>query len=224
MELLEREKVILESQPFKSFSFMVTNFRIRWEANEDGHLQMTSIMLESLTSIDLSFRQNFSSLIYGMMMLIILAGTGTLVGESMNDTDIINIGWYGGLACMLLGVIMYFPTRQYQVTFSSPSAFIRINVKGLDQETIRDMIETVEDAKVKRNKQLSTPPPVRPAPQPQVVRKIIKKSVTPNTSQKVVPEVDPITRIKEELAQEQSLSLEDVPSIDSTSEPDTPQT
>lgn len=148
MKLLQNERVILESHPFKAF--YLTNFRVRWERVKGNRLEVVSIMLEELTSVELMFRHSLNILTFGIMIGVVCTAAGITVGSYVEVPSIGQLGLAGGAICVLLGTVMYFLSRKYYMVFSSPSAQIVINVNGLGDSEIEDIMAMVEDAKNER--------------------------------------------------------------------------
>ncbi|WP_162054750.1 PH domain-containing protein [Pontibacter pamirensis] len=138
-QLFENEQIITQSS---EGVVTLTTHRIRYATSGWGHAQITSMMLESISSIQSHFKS--------VPLLIILGATAFIAGIFLGAN---NEGG-GAVASFAVGamlIILYFASRKHVVTVSSKGgAAFSFLAKGMDQYEITRFIDQVEEAKHNR--------------------------------------------------------------------------
>lgn len=138
MNLMTDEKILMDGD-YKQIT--LTTHRIRQENKSWGKVDLTSIMLENVTSCEYSKKSRPIFLMFGLL----LAGFALFIG-SQGGGDSQNIG--GGL--LLAGVVLiviFFFTIKRGLFISSASAKVILNTNGMKDENINSFIDKLELAK-----------------------------------------------------------------------------
>ncbi|MCW8896593.1 MAG: hypothetical protein OQJ96_06100 [Flavobacteriales bacterium] len=143
MELMENEQTIKTSIK----GLVLTNYRIRSEFKILGKGKISSIMLEELSSSQLTYKSKPKLLLFGFIILVISIMGGAYMGvvlhKERNGMDIAIFGAF----LFIIFIVLYFVSRHHIVSFSSSSSSIDLKTRGLDFKEIRQLIDTVENAK-----------------------------------------------------------------------------
>lgn len=138
-QLFENEQIITQSS---GGVVTLTTHRIRYATSGWGHAHITSIMLESISSVQSHFKS--------IPLFIVLSVAALAVGlfaEMNNESG----GFIAGLAVGAVLILLYFASRKHVVTVSSKGgAAISFLAKGMDQYEITRFIDQVEEAKHNR--------------------------------------------------------------------------
>jgi lipopolysaccharide export LptBFGC system permease protein LptF len=136
MELFDNEKLITNS---KDNQIVLTSKRIR--QTEKGK-DITSIMLEKISSVEVKYQSFFLILLAGILVII----AGILMLVTKEDTAIFTI--VGGAVLILF----YFLTRKHTISISSDGgAKIVFVTQGMNNETVLEFVHQVELAKMEIN-------------------------------------------------------------------------
>lgn len=132
------EKMLMESD---SKELVLTTHRVRYEGKKWGHGQITSIMLESLTSCEITHASR-------PILLVIAAVVGLLLLSKMSEitADV----FLGGMVLVGAFVAAYYFTRRQVICLASPSALIRVNTSGMCLDVAKRFIDVAEKAKADR--------------------------------------------------------------------------
>ncbi len=122
----------------------LTTHRIRQESKSWGKVNLTSIMLEHVTSCEYSKKSSLILLLIG----ILVAGFGVAISVK-GGMDAQNIG-AGLLLAGVVLIIIYFFTIKRGLFISSASGKVILNTTGMKDENIKSFIDKLEEAKNKR--------------------------------------------------------------------------
>jgi hypothetical protein len=134
MNLLPEEKILMEGD---NKQITLTTHRIRQENKSWGKIDLTSIMLEHVTSCEYIKKSQPLFLILG----ILLAALGLLFGNEKEELGI------GLLFFSFMLFIIYFFTIKRGLFISSASAKVILNTKGMKDDNIKSFIDKLEAAK-----------------------------------------------------------------------------
>lgn len=140
MGLLEGEKKILESD---TGQFVLTSHRAKFFAQKWGRAVQTTILLEDLDSCDIEYRSKPIFIILGIIIF--------LVSLMSRDSQYRTIG-------IVLGIVfaaIFFFSRKSIIVLKSRSNKIALNTIGMKMDTIQEVINEVEKAKIQRRETLS---------------------------------------------------------------------
>ncbi|MCC9167218.1 hypothetical protein [Pontibacter harenae] len=138
-QLIENEQIITQSS---EGVVTLTTHRIRYATSGWGHAHITSIMLDSISSIQSHFKSIPLFIVLGVAAFIV-----GLFAEFNNESG----GAIAGLAVGAVFTLLYFASRKHVVTVSSKGgAAISFLAKGMDQYEITKFIDQVEEAKNSR--------------------------------------------------------------------------
>lgn len=139
MKLLDGEKKLLESD---NGNLLLTSHRIRYEESQVGQGEIRSILLDGLSFCGMTATSK--------PILAILAGTFFLlfIMAAMQGSrqEVLIILLALGIICAIIWAI----TRRQVLELASSGGVIRVNIKGMNKETVREFIDTVEAAKNSR--------------------------------------------------------------------------
>lgn len=145
MNLMPDEKILMDGD-YKQIT--LTTHRIRQENKLWGKVELTSIMLEHVTSCEY-IKKSFPQL---LILGLLFVGFAIFIGSQSSD-DLLIIG-SGLLLAGLLLIISYFFTFKRGLFISSASAKVILNTKGMKDENIKSFIEKLEFAKNDRLRSL----------------------------------------------------------------------
>ena len=125
MESIENEKLILESD---NRQIMLTSHRLRYHESTSKNSNFISLMLDKISSIELTYQSNIWLLIIGIITIPLIIG--------------------------IVFIIQFFTTKRHVVSIipdgGKPIVF---ETKGMKRDYLEDFINKVEDASFKlRNK------------------------------------------------------------------------
>lgn len=138
MKLFEGEEKILESD---DGDLVLTTHRLRHDKKSFGKRKITSILLNELSSCELSHRSHPILLILAILGLIV---TGIATIESGKADDILAFA----IPTFIL-FIAYFLTRRQVMQLSTAGSPIVVALKGMKPETVKEFIDETEIAKNK---------------------------------------------------------------------------
>lgn len=134
MKCFENEELILASENNR---VVLTTRRIR---QAESKTDLTSIMLEKVSSVEVRYRRWIVILLTG----IVCIGTGCFLLVENRQEAVLLLGI--GALC----VLAYFLTRKHIVSISSDGgARIFFTTRGMSKETVLDFVERLEEAKSK---------------------------------------------------------------------------
>lgn len=124
MELLENENIITESA---NKQVMLTSYRIRFRDSISKKSNFTSIMLDKISSIGVTYQSNVWLLIIGILTIPIFVG--------------------------VILIILFFISRKHVVSISSDGgSSIVFETKGMKREFLEEFIDKIENASIKLKK------------------------------------------------------------------------
>ncbi len=131
MELFIGESLLSQAD---NGEITLTTHRI-WQKGAEGNKSyQTSIMLEHVTSCEVSEERNFKILGLGIALLFFAL--------AIQEPLLAGIG--------VLAFIAYFLTKKSYICIKSPSATIQFDTSGLTTESIESIINKIEKAKHER--------------------------------------------------------------------------
>ncbi|MCB0284699.1 MAG: hypothetical protein KDF60_19105 [Calditrichaeota bacterium] len=121
MNSLENEKLILQSD---NRQIMLTNFRLRYHKNTSRNSDFNSIMLDKISSVELTYESKLWMLIIGIITIPIVIG--------------------------VIMIIVFFITKKH-VVYITPDGGkpIVFETRGMKREFLEDFINKVEGACIK---------------------------------------------------------------------------
>src|ERR1700722_5496138 len=132
---MEGEQVVLQSQ---DGTLTVTTHRVRHVTKRTGSAKFTSIMLEAVTSCEVTHTS--------YPALIAVAVIAFLAGLALSSSRDATPSVYGGVVAAIL-VGLYFLMRRQVVRLSSPSAHIEKDLAGISFDQATGVVDAVESAK-----------------------------------------------------------------------------
>lgn len=121
MESLENETLITESN---NRQILLTTHRLRYHQSISKNSNFTSIMLDKISSIELTYHSNIWLLIIGILTLPFLIG--------------------------IILIILFFTTKKHIVRITPDGGTsIVFETKGMKRDFLEDFINKVEDASIK---------------------------------------------------------------------------
>jgi hypothetical protein len=141
LRFLDGERVLLESE---NGLLTVTTHRVRKHATDRGSARIVSMMVESVTSCEVTHDSHPQLL--GFAALAVLGGL--LLNNSRDNTALVL-----GLVAAILLAVAYVVTRRQVVRVSSPSAHIDVRLIGMSLEQAVGVVDAVEKAKERRHVQ-----------------------------------------------------------------------
>ena len=119
MNLLPDERVLLESD---NGEFILTTHRARFEAKRQGQAQVTSILLDQISSSEIRHASKPILLMFAFLFAI------TVIGG-------------------LLFLLAYLWSRRQVISLASYGATINLETRGMSLQAAKDFINDVESAK-----------------------------------------------------------------------------
>lgn len=135
MELMTEEKEIIK---VNNNEITLTTHRIRFQRKIGGNSNITSIMLEELSSCGIIRRSNTSLLIVGILVFL----TSVVIGFSYTYG-------FAGILLALIILIAYLYGRKGTISLASPGTPIKF-ASGMSLEEMTHFIDEVESAKNQR--------------------------------------------------------------------------
>lgn len=137
MELLENEEILMTGD-YKQIT--LTTHRIRQEAKSWGTTNLTSILLEHITSCEYSRKSNPIQAIIGVAAILLALGLGSEIGN--------NSQYLTGILLLfgLIQLFLFFRNYKQRLYISSPSAKISLDTSGMKNENIIKFINKLEEA------------------------------------------------------------------------------
>ena len=121
MEAIENEKLITESD---NKQLRLTTHRLRYHESASKNSNFTSIMIDKISSIELTYQSNIWLLIIGVLTLIILVG--------------------------VILIVLFFLTKKHVISIIPDGGKpIILEVKGMKRDFLEDFINKVEGASMK---------------------------------------------------------------------------
>ena len=93
MKAIENESIILESTDRR---IMLTSHRLRYHDRASKHTDFISIMLDKISSIELTYQRNLWLLIIGILTIPVLVGVVLLIFFFLTKKHIVSITPDGG--------------------------------------------------------------------------------------------------------------------------------
>lgn len=140
MDLMPGEKLLMESD---NNELTLTTHRVRFEGNRWGRGQVTSFMLESLTSCEITYATQPALLVIAALIAVYFLSQAN---------EISAMALLGGLGVAGVFVAAYNFSRRQVVCLKSPSASIRVDTSGMSLEVAKRFIDAAERAKADRLK------------------------------------------------------------------------
>lgn len=132
MKLFEGEEKILESD---NGELVLTTHRVRHDSKSLGKRKITSLLLQELSSCELSHRSYPALLIVAAIGLVIAAA-----GGSSNAMGV-------GVAVSIISVISFFSSRKQALCLATAGGQIIVETKGMKPEGVKNFIDETEIAK-----------------------------------------------------------------------------
>ena len=144
MNPMHGESILLE---LISGKLVLTSHRIRYEKGSFGQGQLTSIMLEELSSCVMDRSSAPLFLVLGALSLVVglIAGVVAAVATENVLPSVIGIGL--GIAFAGLFSILFLITRQQILALASSTATIMVDISEMTVERARHLIDAIEAAK-----------------------------------------------------------------------------
>ena len=121
MDAIENEKLITESD---GRQIMLTTHRIRYHETASANSNFISIMLDKISSIELTFHSNIWLLIIGIITAPILIG--------------------------IILIVIFFKTRQHIIKITPDGGqSITFQTRGMSRDKVEEFISKVENASMK---------------------------------------------------------------------------
>ena len=144
LELLDSEIVVLESG---NKEVTLTNIRIRHKIGGSSKSKLTSIFLEKISSIDVTYKSN--PILVGLALVAFLIGGVGVIDDQ--PSDIVAITFLVGL----LLIILYRVFLRHIISIKSDGGSrIEFQIKGMKNAQVHDFVNAVEEAKNNRIKNL----------------------------------------------------------------------
>jgi hypothetical protein len=142
--LFEDEHILTESN---TTEIVLTSHRLRQTISSWGKVNITSIMLEKISSIEVRYESSFILIPMG----IVAIGYGVMNSHEP-DSSIAAACFIGGLLILMI----YLATRKHIISIRSDGgATMKFHTKGMKSEVVIDFINKVERAKNERSRLLS---------------------------------------------------------------------
>ncbi len=122
----------------------LTTHRIRQENKSWGKIDLVSIMLEEVTSCEYNKKSKPFILIIGLLIIgfsLFIERQNSIYSENMYNALLLI-----GVAC----VLFYLLTIKRGLFISSPTAKIKLNTSGMNDDNIKSFIDKLEIAKNNR--------------------------------------------------------------------------
>ncbi len=135
MKLLGNEKLVKD---FKKAYISVTSKRVRYEDTSSGHTIITSMTLDSVASCGVVTESYPSFLLFGFI---------AMVGGILVEVDNLRLLL---IAVAFVMFIAYFLTRKAVISIASNGGDkITVPVSSVKKDTIVDIVDTIEEYKLK---------------------------------------------------------------------------
>ena len=138
MTLLPNEKMILRSD---KDNLVLTTHRVRLEIRTASITRVTSIMLEKLTTCEITSVSK--PWLLGLAFLAVVGGFALTNSRDWSSVVL------GGILAVAL-VVIYFATRRGVIALRSAGGVIMAPTKGMSTEAAKAFIDAVETAKNNR--------------------------------------------------------------------------
>ncbi len=139
MKLLQGERVLLESD---NQELVLTTHRVRFETEKSGSATIISIMLEEISSCQISHATT--------PILFWLALASALLGVFLFAQGGGRQPGTGAIVVAIVLAILYAATRRGVISFTSPETVLRVATKGMELDVCRQLIDATEAAKNER--------------------------------------------------------------------------
>lgn len=150
MDIFPGERLLLESDNGK---LLLTSHRVRFTMNTWSISRFTSIMLEQITSCEITV------LSYPRLLALALLYLGVTIYARAAFSSLPFLFGIDDLILPAILVLIYFATRRKVISLHSAGASIRIPITRMNAGTAMEFISTLETAKNERyllKKQLSS--------------------------------------------------------------------
>jgi glucan phosphoethanolaminetransferase (alkaline phosphatase superfamily) len=137
IKLFDGEKIVSQSE-HRLVELTLTSHRISYEYSVWGNSYNQNIALEHITSCENKYTSQIVFAIVSVGCLIFGLSIGTEISIVI------------GFVLFLVFAIIYVYTKQNNIIIGSPSTKMKIDVKGMKNETIIDFINLIEETKYKR--------------------------------------------------------------------------
>lgn len=127
---MDQENSILKSD---SGQFLLTDRKVRFTIKNWGRLNVKSIMLNKISSVEISFKSSYLLLVIAVLSVVL----GYFSGNENGNTFGIIFGF--------LFVIFYFMTLKRVMVISSPSTSISISVKKIGNKEAVEFMDQLEE-------------------------------------------------------------------------------
>ncbi len=134
MKLIDGEVKILESD---NGELVLTTHRVRLDTKSLGKRKITSMLLQELSSCELSHRS------YPILLLI--AVIGVVIAVAGGNPDAIG----AGAIIAIISLISFFVTRKQALCLATAGAPIIVETKGMNPDYVKNFIDETEIAKSK---------------------------------------------------------------------------
>jgi hypothetical protein len=135
MAPLDGEQMLLEAN---NKTLTVTTHRVRFADNRGGSARIASIMLDAVSSCEITHSSNRA-----LLLLAVVALLGGFALNSPRDSTPVAIG---AVVAVIL-VAAYFATRKQVLRVASPSSNIDVLLVGMSIEKATEIVDTIEWAK-----------------------------------------------------------------------------
>lgn len=136
-QLMPGEEILIQSD---DLTITLTNFRIRYYETQMGHARLTSMHLDKLSAIEMTYISYLFLLYAGILIFI----SGLLIGVTGDAPEI--SGAIAGPGVFL--IIVYLLSRKHIVSISSDSGIkINFQTKGMTTDKHLHFINKIETAK-----------------------------------------------------------------------------
>ena len=128
---MDQESTILESD---TGEFLLTDRKVRYEIKKLGQLNVTSILLDKITSLEIKFKSN-----YFFLGFTALAFLFSFVSKFEYAPTI-------GIIVGIVFILLYYRSIEKVIKVSSPTTSISLSVKNLSNDEAIEFIDEVEKA------------------------------------------------------------------------------
>jgi len=133
---MNQENIILKSD---NGDFILTDKKVRYKVKNWGQLNVTSLMLDKITSLEIKFKSYPFLLVITALSIIYLIFTYT-VGAKVT-----------AIILILFSTLSYFATIKRAIIISSASASITLPIKKLGNDKAIQFINEIEKAILELN-------------------------------------------------------------------------
>jgi len=127
---MNQENVILESD---TGEFLLTDRKVRFTIKRWGQLNITSILLKNITSIQIKYKSNPILIALGIICIAIGVISGT------------KLGFITGIIMGIILLFIYYRSVNRAIKISSASSSILLPIKNLDDDEAINFIDKVEN-------------------------------------------------------------------------------